>query len=370
MAAGGSRCVVGPLVRTLTSRPRELAAARRGRDVRQRAPSRCGRPGSPRRQEPDPARLSLPRRARRQQDHPVRDGHRCVLRSDAARALCVVEPHHVLLESLAPIGVQPDDVDVVVLSHLHFDHAGGVSPNGSKARRRSSCSRARSTSSVPRRAARGRTACARQGVVHPRLTNLLANTGRLELAASEHAAALGGGVSLPPQLGPHARPLADRDRHARRAGVFAADLIPGRPWVHLPITMGYDRFPELLVDEKNTLPQRPPRAQRSAVLHPRSRDRDSRVAEEREGKFHAVEDVPSSGTSRANNANDAGREPAVPGDGKRRVTGWPHRLAAGRLAQRPMKPPWRRVSPARYAPWNTPSQRRDRFSLARSSPLA
>jgi glyoxylase-like metal-dependent hydrolase (beta-lactamase superfamily II) len=35
--------------------------------------------------------------------------------------------------------------------------------------------------------------------------------------------------------------------------VFAADLIPGRPWVHVPITMGYDRFPELLIDEKAAL---------------------------------------------------------------------------------------------------------------------
>ena len=35
--------------------------------------------------------------------------------------------------------------------------------------------------------------------------------------------------------------------------VFAADLIPGRAWVHLPITMGYDRFPELLIDEKAAL---------------------------------------------------------------------------------------------------------------------
>ena len=32
--------------------------------------------------------------------------------------------------------------------------------------------------------------------------------------------------------------------------VVAADLIPGLPWVHLPITMGYDRSPELLIDEK------------------------------------------------------------------------------------------------------------------------
>jgi glyoxylase-like metal-dependent hydrolase (beta-lactamase superfamily II) len=32
--------------------------------------------------------------------------------------------------------------------------------------------------------------------------------------------------------------------------VFCADLIPGRPWVHLPVTMGYDRYPEMLIDEK------------------------------------------------------------------------------------------------------------------------
>ena len=31
---------------------------------------------------------------------------------------------------------------------------------------------------------------------------------------------------------------------------FCADLIPGAPWVHLPVTMGYDRYPELLIDEK------------------------------------------------------------------------------------------------------------------------
>ena len=32
--------------------------------------------------------------------------------------------------------------------------------------------------------------------------------------------------------------------------VFCADLVPGLPWVHVPITMGYDRCAELLIDEK------------------------------------------------------------------------------------------------------------------------
>ena len=35
--------------------------------------------------------------------------------------------------------------------------------------------------------------------------------------------------------------------------VFCGDLIPGVPWVHVPITMGYDRYPELLIDEKEAL---------------------------------------------------------------------------------------------------------------------
>ena len=38
----------------------------------------------------------------------------------------VVEANHVLLDSLAEAGFSHEDVDVVVLSHLHFDHAGGL----------------------------------------------------------------------------------------------------------------------------------------------------------------------------------------------------------------------------------------------------
>ena len=45
--------------------------------------------------------------------------------------------------------------------------------------------------------------------------------------------------------------LAEIVGHEQHGGlVFCADLIPGRPWVHLPVTMGYDRNPELLIDEK------------------------------------------------------------------------------------------------------------------------
>ncbi len=42
------------------------------------------------------------------------------------RAIFAIEPGEPLVENLRTLGVAPEQIDVVILTHLHFDHAGGA----------------------------------------------------------------------------------------------------------------------------------------------------------------------------------------------------------------------------------------------------
>ena len=170
----------------------------------------------------------------------------------------VTEDRHVLLDSLAAAGFSHEDIDVVVLSHLHFDDAGGLLapwaegaapallfPNATFVIGREQWRRA--TQPHPRDRAS----------YIPELPGLLEASGRLELVDGAHTPALGDsvrfhysdghtpGMMLAEIVGPELR-----DGEAHGGVVYCADLVPGLPWVHVPITMGYDRCAETLIDEK------------------------------------------------------------------------------------------------------------------------
>jgi len=175
----------------------------------------------------------------------------------------VQEDRHVLLDSLREAGFEHTDIDVVVLSHLHFDHAGGLLapwaegaapallfPNATYVVGAAHWQRA--LHPHPRDRAS----------FIPELPGLLQASGRLEIVEGPYSQALGEavrfsfsdghtpGLMLAEIVGPTLFEGAQVDGDAHGGVVFCADLIPGRNWVHVPITMGYDRNAELLIDEK------------------------------------------------------------------------------------------------------------------------
>jgi glyoxylase-like metal-dependent hydrolase (beta-lactamase superfamily II) len=167
----------------------------------------------------------------------------------------VYEPGHVLLNSLEQHGVSPPDVSRIFLSHLHFDHAGGLLSAWQKGREpellfpnariyTSEQAWERATHPHPRDRAS----------FIPWLHTQLEQSGRLVLLKEGEKLTLDEFELHFFHSQGHTPGLLCADlRFGDQRLLYASDLIPGRFWVHLPITMGYDRYPELLINEKHAL---------------------------------------------------------------------------------------------------------------------
>ncbi len=164
---------------------------------------------------------------------------------------------HLLLNNLKALGIEEGDITMVVLSHLHFDHAGGLLPayksiqdNGIKLL----FPNAQYVTSQKN--------WERAWAPHPRdrasflpeLNRLLEESHRLQLINEKQPEPLFEGRLTFRFSSGHTPGQMHTVVHGNiRPAIFCGDLIPGQAWIHVPITMGYDRYPEQVINEKSEL---------------------------------------------------------------------------------------------------------------------
>jgi len=163
-----------------------------------------------------------------------------------------IENKHILLESLAKHGLTHEDIDFIVLSHLHFDHIGGLLskwnrnhkpillfPNADILISEKAWYRANNPHIYDKAS------------FAPEINELIANSGRLKIVAD--ADLLGPKYRFHFSDG-HTPGLISTEINTENGNIiFISDLIVGTSWIHLPICTSYDRAPEMAVNEKEKL---------------------------------------------------------------------------------------------------------------------
>lgn len=152
-----------------------------------------------------------------------------------------------LVSSLAGVGVAPEDVDIVILTHLHIDHAGACTRQTSDAQPVPTFPRARYVVQAQELDDARHRSDYSAGSYEPCDFEPLAEAGQLVEVNGNATVAPGIGVT---QTGGHT--LGHQTITIESAGekcVFAGDLIPTASHLRPAYGMAYDNYP-LVVSEK------------------------------------------------------------------------------------------------------------------------
>jgi len=139
----------------------------------------------------------------------------------------------------------------VVLSHLHFDHAGGILSAWQEGQDLQLLFPKAQFFVAKEQWQRAKNPHARDRASYiPKMLELLEESGRLCLVEGETHELLAGKVRFHYSDGHTPGLMLAEVETESGPMVFSSDLIPGMAWVHHAITMGYDRYPEQVINEK------------------------------------------------------------------------------------------------------------------------
>jgi glyoxylase-like metal-dependent hydrolase (beta-lactamase superfamily II) len=169
---------------------------------------------------------------------------------DKARQIYAIEHETTLLRALAAHGVHPEDVDALVISHLHFDHAGGATrredgrivptfPNARLYVQEAELTHARSPNERDRAS------------YLPENWEPYAEVGRLEAVSGEQE--IRPGLRVVPLPGHSPGMQAIRIDAEGKTAFYFADALPTTAHVPIPWIMGYDLYPVELIENKKRL---------------------------------------------------------------------------------------------------------------------
>lgn len=168
-----------------------------------------------------------------------------------ARDIYAIDERTTVEGSLADLGVRPDDVDAVVVSHLHFDHAGGATRFADGQRVTPAFANATLYVQV-------------EELVHARAPNEkerasyrapdwepYADVGRLATVSGE--VEIRPGVTVVPVRGHSGGMQAIRIESEGRTAFYFSDAVPTSAHVPVPWISAYDLYPMDLIESKRRL---------------------------------------------------------------------------------------------------------------------
>jgi glyoxylase-like metal-dependent hydrolase (beta-lactamase superfamily II) len=170
---------------------------------------------------------------------------------EAERARLAIDPSLFdLRDALRAAGVAPESIAHLLLTHLHFDHVGGLTAGGSGAAsaptlpqarvwlHRAQWERAHAPGPKERRSLRAAD---------------LAVLERMDRVLLDEAGEILPGVFVRPTLGHTTGLLAVTVRGTRETLHYPSDLMPLLAHVRLAYTTGFDLWPERLMEEKQAI---------------------------------------------------------------------------------------------------------------------